>query len=154
MSAALERAQIKVIARSVSGVGAIHDYERYEANPDVLKSWAVRRGRVDLWMIRTHPMKPTRLTCGEQERHTLFILSGWKSVVDAVASRKTTENLCQTLLDTFIAERTLNGTATDCDEPDADPVRRALFQIGEGKYLCDNITIRIVAHERAAVTYS
>ncbi len=155
MTVALQRAQVRVVALSVTGVAAVQDHHEYTRDPKRGEELFVRAGKVNGWLIYSMPITPERFTCAEQNQRVQFVLKGWLSSSEEDKSRKTAEELLQTLLDTFIAERTLNGTADHCTEPEGEiTAEPQLYQIGDGNYLCDLLTIRFIAEKRVAVTYA
>ena len=155
MSIALQRAQVKTILLAVSGMGNVEDRGRFANEPLEAQKWYVRGGRVNGCMIYAKALKPEGFSCAEQVRRTAFVIKWLRSFTDADSSRKTSEEALQTLTGALLAERTLNGTADNCTEPEPTITDEpALYAIGEGKYLCDLLTVSFIAEEYVAVTYS
>lgn len=155
MTVALQRAQVVVIAKAVTGIRAVQDHHEYTRDPARGAELFVRAGKVNGTLVYSTPLQPERLSCAEQDQRVQFVLKTWLSVDEDSNSRKTAEELLQTLLDTFVAERTLNGTADNCTAPEGEITETPMkYQIGEGSYLCDLLTVRFVAEKRVAVTYS
>jgi len=155
MTVALQRAQVKTIALAVSGVGKVHDRKRYTNDGETGRDWMLHSGKVNALFISSASLEPEVNACGEQVRRTQYTLRWYRSFSDEEATRKDHEEDLQTLTDAFVAERTLNGTADNCHtyRPTIsdDPV---FVTIGDGKYLCDVLTLSFVADEYVAVTYS
>ena len=160
MTVALARAQVQIILQAVARIGVVHDWERFSNDPNIHDEWFYYEGKVRFWIIRSSPVSSTVLTCAEQARITEFELEGYMSVQDQNESRKDAETLVETVKDTFIAERTLNGTVVNSGDtfnkagPEAEKITNVMLHIGERSELCHRMLVRFHAEERVAVTYS
>jgi hypothetical protein len=154
MSVALQRAQVKTVVEAVSGVGVVHDYQRNDNDPTVADDWYVREGKVNGWFIQTNPLDPDVFTTSEIQHNTEFILTGYLEVNDELKSRKTAEDLTQTLVTAIISARTLSGTATHTHTVKPMPLEHIQIAVGQGSVLCHRVVIRWVTEERADVTYA
>lgn len=158
MSLALQRAQVKAILSGISGVGAVHDYERYDANADGKEAFFranfVRANKVNGWLIKADILQPEEETCSEILQRVRWRIRGWVSALDATASLKTAESLVETITRTFAAERTLNGTAHHSEKMIHDEILTGMVALGEAELLTHMITLTFISHEIVAVTYS
>ncbi len=154
MSVALQRAQTQTLFAAVSGVSQVHDYERYSNDPKVAADWFTRQGKLNVFFLQADVLDPTPLTTSEQEQRTEWTLVGYLQVDDSLASKKTAEDLVQTLVDVKLAARTLSGTATNSTPPKPERITNVLVAIGEKSVLAHRIVIRWITEQRVDVTYA
>ena len=157
MSQALQRAQVKVILAGASGVGAVHDYERMSEDPGGVSGFFerhfVRDGKVNGWVVLCKTLQPIVHTCSEDENRYQWTMRGYLSAEDSAASKKTAEELVDTIVMRFAARPRLNSTATWSDKPEADEVTTGMIAFGEHTTKVHVMTIRFVSQERTVITY-
>ena len=119
MSEALIRAQIKSILEGVTGIGVVHDYNRYPRSlADYLKLMTSSK-KVNGWTIsrqNTPSEKKTAGVGGKFERRHRFSISGIYELDDAAGSEKTFQGILDAIFDAFKANGDLNGTAQYHDQ--------------------------------------
>ena len=139
MPLATIRPQIKALIESVAGVGVVHDYERYSADPATvlaffqtvegqpLKGWFFKLARRDEF---TKSNKRSLLVY-------TFDVSALYSEADAAATEKTFTDLIMAVCDKFrlLANVTLAGTCERTDTEAGPLAGRTGLQVDSIEYL-------------------
>ena len=146
MSLTLQRAQIVRMLQSVSGIGMVHDRERWAT--DWSKFLAVFTDPVSHkilgWTITREATPSTWYTSGQAEDSHLWVVRGYAGLSDADDSESAFQDLVETVRATLRHDPTLGGTAEGISGPPA--VR--LFQPRLfGGVLCHYVEITFIAKE-------
>jgi hypothetical protein len=150
MSESAIRAQIKTILEGVTGIGPVHDYERYPRSfADLFEFMRDDEGKVNGWMISrasTDSHKVTMGIKGQIERVHTYRIGGLYELDDANGSEKALQALLDDIYDAFRGNDTLNGTVRETDlleiqSVDVDAFGDDMFHIAE---------CRLVAYERVS----
>jgi hypothetical protein len=145
MSLDTVRAQVKTIIEAVSGIGEVHDYERYS------KAWATYK---DFFKSGAHInfvqiLRPSFIRTVEgsdaTERVTHnFLLKGGYSLKDEDASEKVCQNLVEAICQTFRDKPKLQDTAEVVQYPIVGRIFNGMF----GNVLCHIYEIEVSIRER------
>jgi len=125
MSEALIRAQIQTTLQGVSGVGAVHDYERYPRSLADFFTSMKSGNKVNGWVIHRESTQSTRITLGvngQIERAHKFKIAGFYELDDSAGSEKTFQGLLDAIFEAFKADSGLSGTAFRSDLLQIDSV--------------------------------
>jgi hypothetical protein len=150
MSEAAVRAQIKTILEGVTGIGPVHDYERYPRSyADLFDLMRDTGGKVNGWMISRESTGSHKVTMGikgQIERVHTFRIGGLYELDDANGSEKVLQAILDTIFDAFRKNDTLNGTVRETDlleiqSVDVDAFGDDMYHIAE---------CRLVAYERVS----
>jgi hypothetical protein len=120
MSEAAIRAQIKTVLEAVSGIGAVHDYERYPRSLGdfFLAMTSGSPSKVNGWVIHRESTRSSRVTLGvngQIERVHVFKITGFYQLDDADGSEKDFQALLDAVFDEFKEDSGLGGTAFRSD---------------------------------------
>ena len=119
MSETLIKAQIKVILEAVSGIGVVHNRERYSRAMAEFLYLMTSAGKINGWMIHRQSTTANRITIGMGtsgiERKHIFSISGLYEIDDAADSESTFQILVDAIFTAFAAKPTLNATAFSSD---------------------------------------
>lgn len=152
MSESLIRAQIKAILETVSGIGAVYDYERYARSLGDYFAMMTKSGSttVNGWIIhreRTVSQKATLGINGQIERTHTYRIAGLHDLDDATGSEKTFQGILDGIFEQFKANPTLNGTANFHDQVQIEEVTVCLEdEYGGDLYHVAECTLTV--HER------
>jgi hypothetical protein len=121
MGQAVLLAQIVSIISAVSGIGVVHDYERYSrsfaewqalmTSGGIINGWTVSREKTDV-----ENRYPTILN-----RH-IFKIKGYYRLDDPAASEATLQALVNRIKTAFNSKKTLNGVALNSDPVTVDSI--------------------------------
>lgn len=144
MSESAIRARIKSVLSGVTGIGTVHDYERYSLSPAEWLSLMTSGGQVNGWTIHRQSTSSEALTMGYLERHHQYRIAGVYAMNDAAASEVTLQAILEAVHDAFKSDRTLEGTAQAHDQiqveaVDTDEVVGRLYHMA---------TLSLLVHER------
>ncbi len=106
MSEAGIRAQIKSTLEAVSGVGAVHDYERYPRSlaDFFLAMTGGSPAQVNGWVVHRESARAERATMGrggQIERAHVFKLTGFYALDDGAGSEKDFQALIEAVFEAF-----------------------------------------------------
>jgi hypothetical protein len=126
MSEALIKAQIKVILEAVSGIGVVHNRERFSRSMAEFLTLMTSAGKINGWMIHRQSTGAKRIVIGLGnngiERTHLFIISGLYEIDDLTDSESTFQALVEAIFTAFKDKPTLNGTAQSSEPLDVQEV--------------------------------
>lgn len=112
MSFSAIRTQIKAILESVSGIGLVHDYDRWAVDwakiLELLKP--SNQDKVNGWMITRTALEERLETFGRNLAGHSILIRGVYSLDDAAASGKTFDDLIDAIRDAFRVKYDLNGS--------------------------------------------
>ena len=121
------RDAIKTILEGVSGIGEVHDYERYHTDAAKLRALHVTSGRLHSWTItRTRTQAEYRTNVQTERRHT-FVLRGYYALDDVNASEKTFQTLVESIEAAFRSNDTLSGSCELAGPLQVERVEPVLF---------------------------
>lgn len=156
MSEALIRAQIKATLETVSGIGVVHDYERYSRSIADFRSIMTKSGSttVNGWVVSRESTESHQATLGPKgqiERTHTFRLAGVYELDDAAGSEKTFQALLDAIFAAFKAVSTLNGTCISHRQIQIDSVTVTKDgELGDDLYHTAELTLEVL--ERTAVS--
>lgn len=152
MSEALIRAQIKTILQAVTGIGAVHDYERYSRSIITeFRSLMTASGIVNGWVIHRESSSAEQVIMGPKgqiERVHTFRIAGIYALDDANGSEKTFQAILDAIFAAFKSNGTLNGTAISHRQMQIDSV--TVTKLGDDLYHTAELTLEVM--ERTAIT--
>jgi hypothetical protein len=134
---------VKTILAAVSGIGVVHDYERYAVEASALKALFVTGGRLHGWTITRERTPSVYRTNVQTERRHRFIIRGYYALDDSAASEKTFQDLVEAVEAAFRTNDTLNGTAEVAGPLQVERVGPVLF----AGVLCHYVELSLEAQE-------
>lgn len=146
MSLSLIRTQIKTKLEAISGVEKVYDYKRFCSDWATYKDLFIKDSRVNTWEIeRKSFSRMARGGSGDVEDTTHeFVIRGFYSFYDALATEKTFQDLVETICADFINDPTLSGKAKIVHVPIT-----GTFNIGKlGDVLCHVCEISVTIEDR------
>lgn len=156
MSEALIRAQIKAILEAVSGIGVVHDYERYARSITDFRQIMTKTGSttVNGWVI-TRKKTPSEQVImgpkGQIQRNYLYRIAGVYALDDAAGSEKTFQGIIDAIFAAFKGNGTLNGTAISHRQIQIDDVDvTSAGEFGDDIYHTAELTLEVM--ERTAIS--
>lgn len=151
MSVKAIREQIAAIVAGISGVGVVHEYERWTATwKDFIDLFQDDGGKINGWMIRRiRTVEEDWGGSGQYLRHHSFRLTGIYGLQDAIASEITfQDDIVEPVCSALREERQLNDTADNSQPPQVKTIEERLF----GNVLCHYCEIELVADEIEVVS--
>jgi len=156
MSEALIRAQIKVELEKVSGIGVIHDYQRYARSIADFKNIMIKTGTsiVNGWIVHriaTESAQAVMGIKGQIERVHTYRIAGIYEHDDANSSETTFQGILDGIFAQFKANGTLNGTAISHKQIQIDSVDVTKEgEFGDDIYHWAELTLEVM--ERTAIS--
>jgi len=146
MSLALIRTQIKTKLEAISGVENVYDYKRFCSDLTTYNTLFVKDSKVNTWEIeRTSFERIGHGGSGDVEDvNNTFIISGFYSFYDELATEKTFQDLIETICASFISDPTLGGTANIVHIP----ITGEFSMVMLGAVLCHKCDITINIDDR------
>lgn len=147
MSLEAIREQIKTILSGVSGIGVVHDYERWAADwTSYLELFSVEDEigtRINGWEItRKKTPSKTASTTHDSRSHT-FLIRGIYGLKDSDATEITFQQLIEDVCAAFRSNYQLNSTADNTESVQVDLVENRVF----GNVLCHYCELSLTADE-------
>lgn len=144
MSEATVRAQVKTLLEAVSGIGAVHDYERFSRSPAKWLELMRSSGIVNGWEIHRAKTPSFRDNHPTMKRSHNFMISGIYELDDANESEKTFQAIIEAIYGKFRDNHTIGGTCINSDplqvgDVSIDIIEKTLY------HTCD---LLLVCHER------
>lgn len=157
MSLALIRAQIKVILGGVTGIGIVHDYERWTNDWNTLLTrFKDSNSRINGICFSREKWQERQSTAGETEVAHVFLFRRIMGLKDEQTTGITFDDNLDAIRSAFRGNKTLNGTCLTID-PDWGPMEGAVGLQGDlidirmfGAVLCHVAEMRLCAIEAAA----
>lgn len=108
-----EKIHLKLVG--VSGIGQVHDYERYSAREADFKTLYkdTSSGRIKGWNLYREATRELDLDNGSVRRIHTWRITGFMSIDDADATGKTFDDLVEAVATAFRTDRTLGGKVDD-----------------------------------------
>lgn len=156
MSEALIRAQIKIEMEKVSGIGVVHDYERYARSITDFRQIMTKTGSttVNGWVIHRESTESAQVVMGPKgqiERVHAYRIAGVYALDDANGSEKTFQAILDAIFAQFKATGTLNSTAISHKQIQIDSVTVTKEgEFGDDIYHTAELTLEVM--ERTAIS--
>lgn len=112
------REQIRTILSAVSGIGVIHEYQRWVKDERKLKEIGQDgNGKINLWMIIRKSTVEKAKTYGQNDRTFVFTIKGIYAVEDDKGTelifQDLIENICAAFRSNYRLNSTVQSTYTD-----------------------------------------
>lgn len=153
MSIDTVRTKIKDLIGTVSGIGKVHDYERYTHDWKQYTKFFTKDSKVNVWQIEratftrfVHATKGP--TAGVERVIHDFIIRGWYGLSDDLASEKTFQDLIEGVCQKFRGYPDLDGTAEMIKMSPEQPITGSIRKDYLGAVLCHVVEINISIQER------
>ena len=146
MSLSLIRTQLKTKLEGISGVEKVYDYKRFCNDLVTYKDLFIKDSKVNTWEIERRSFERTgRGGSGDVEDviHN-FIIRGFYSFYDALATEKTFQDLVETICASFINDPTLGGKAQIVHMPITGEFSTVML----GSVLCHSVNIAVAIEDR------
>ncbi len=117
MSWANIRTQLKTILEGVSGIGVVHDYQRWDVEADNFQTLYVSGGRIHVWSITRDQSTEGEEAQQQHVRTHRIRITGVYSLDDSDATEKTFSDLMETICDTLRQNNDLNDAAESSGPP-------------------------------------
>lgn len=138
------REQIKAILEGVSGIGVVHDYQRWSATWEkFLDHFKDPDGKINGWVFTREKTPATCESATHESRVHSFKIRGYYGLKDEDATELTFQDLIENISAAFRAKRTLNSTAEDSGPFQVDLVEPRLF----GSVLCHYCELTLEVEE-------
>ena len=110
------RAAIVAKLGSVTGIGNIHDYERYAQAEKAFRELYQSGDRILGWHVRRLATRTVSGMVGVGMQVSRWRIVGFMSLADSAASEKSLDDMVENVTDAFITDPTLGGAVTEtCD---------------------------------------
>lgn len=114
MSLDTVRAAIKAKLAGVSGIGVVHDYERFAKDQDAFRAlYRDTDGRVRGWWFDRVGTREVDLDVATVRRIHTWRITGYLSLDDAEATGRALQTLVESIAAAFRTDRTLGGAVLD-----------------------------------------
>jgi hypothetical protein len=143
MSLALIRVQVKAILDAVSGIGVVHNRERWAADPARLADLFKVRSQLHGWTISRTQTPSTYRSNQQIERRHQLILKGYMAWSDQDDTATTFDALIEAIVEAFDGNDTLNGTCEWSGPLQVASVTPAMF----AGVLCHYCELHLAAQE-------
>lgn len=145
MSLANIRTQLKTILEGVSGIGVVHDYERWANDWATFISFfkPAAQSVINGWQITRRSTREEEHAATQTYRFHTMVIHGFYSLDDSAASEKTFQDLIETICTTIRQNATLNGAAYHALPPQVAVVEQRKF----GDVLCHYGEINVLVEE-------
>lgn len=142
------RAHIKSVLEGVSGIGTVHEYERWAADwTRYLALFKTSADKINGWTITRRGTASVRDTMPTIMRNHTFIIRGIYGLKDTDESELTFQALIEAIQDAFEDEYLLGGYALNSGPMQVNVVENRMF----GTILCHFAELTLPVEER--VTY-
>lgn len=146
MSLSLIRTQIKTKLEAITGVEKVYDYKRFCADLATYNTLFIKDSKVNTWDIERKSFE--RIGHGGsgdvEDVINTFVIRGFYSFYDALATEKTFQDLVETICADFISDPTLGGKANIVHIPITGEFSMAFL----GAVLCHMVIIEIIIEDR------
>lgn len=136
MSLEAVREQIRTILTGVSGIGVVHDYERWAAEwPAYLELFSIEDEtgtRINGWDITRRKTPAVTASVTHDSRSHTFLIRGMYGLEDSQASELVFQQLIEDICAAFRAKYQLESTAENTEPVQVDLVENRVF----GNMLC------------------
>jgi len=144
MSEAAINTQIGTILSGVSGIGVVHNYQRWASTWEkFLDLFKTNSDKINGWMITRAATPATVESTTHESRIHQYKIRGVYGLKDEDETESTFQALIEAICDAFRAKRTLNGTAEDSGPLSVTVVENRMF----GGVLCHYCELDLPAEE-------
>lgn len=115
------RAAVHGVVAGVSGIGVVHDYERFASGSDDFKAlyYSATHAQIRGWNLRRVARAEASNARGRHMVTARWQIRGYLALDDSAASEKTFDSLVEDVIDAFRADDTLGGVVDTCIVGDA-----------------------------------
>lgn len=140
------RTKIKTKLQSIIGIENVYDYKRYCNDWASYRDLFIKDCRVNTWEIERVSFSRSAIGGSGDVEDTIhnFVIRGFYSVHDILATEKTFQDLVETVCATFVNDPTLGGTAKMVHIPITGNFTTSML----GSVLCHVVTISIQIEDR------
>ena len=125
MSLATVRAAIVAKLTAISGIGRVHNYERFATTNSAFAELYASAGKILGWHVRRVSDETRFLSFGLREVATNWEILGYASLSDADATEIALDTLVESIRAAFLADDTLGGAVVTITTPNAAGVQLA-----------------------------
>lgn len=153
MSLATVRTEIATIISDVTGIGKVHEYERYTHDRNQYTKLFTKNDKINVWQIE----RPTfsryvhgsaGATSGVERVIHDFLIRGFYGLSDELKSEKTFQDLVEGVCQAFRDKPDLNGVAEMIKISPETPITGRITKEYLGEALCHTVEINISIQER------
>jgi hypothetical protein len=146
MSEAAVRAQIKSSMQAVTGIGIVHDYERWSRSLAEFLALMTSSGQINGWMIHRQQTTSDWQSTGQILLTHTYKISGLYQLDDVAISETTFQALLDAIFTAFKSNITLNGAALRChpiqiENVDVDELGGRLFHSAQLSLTVEEIVL-------------
>lgn len=153
MSLDTVRTEMKAVIETATGIGKVHDFERYTRDWRQYERLFTKEQRVNVWQIErpsftrfVHASKgPTN---GVERVIHNFTIRGFYAIFDQFESEKTFQDIIESICQAFRNKPDLNGKAEMIKISPDSPVTGSITKEFLGAVLCHMAEINISIQER------
>jgi len=126
------RAAIVATLQAISGMGVVHNYERYAKDDKAFRLLYAAGDRVQGWNVRRVARHESSPCLGRWLVTQEWRIAGWRSLADAEASELAFDDLIDAAMDAFRNDSTLGGVVetTVLGDGADDPAGLQLIESG------------------------
>lgn len=128
----------------VSGIGVVHDYERWASNWKDLLTLYQSNGKLNGWSISRRSTAAEWVCMPEVDRRHNFVITGIYSLDDSAASEKTFQDLIEGIEEKIRNDHTLGDTCVAAGPLQVETVEVRMF----GSVLCHYCELSLAALEK------
>jgi len=153
MSLEAIRNQLKTDIEAVSGIGKVHNYNRYIKDWKSYQREFTKNDKVNTWeIVRTDFNRSVHASSGSQSgeeriNHT-FTIRGFYGLSDDLESEKTFQDLVESVCTALRNDPTLSGEAECIYYTPERPVTGRIYHDFLGEVLCHICEITVMIRER------
>lgn len=112
------RAEIKTILGSVSGIGKVHDFERWTIDwKKFLEFFKTEDNKINGWTITRSTSREENQAMGTNIRTHQIVITGYYGLKDSIESEKTFQDLIESVCDALRSNNDLNGSCLRSEPP-------------------------------------
>jgi len=127
----LVRAEIKTLLEGVTGIGQVHDYRRFDVEPDQINAvFQSTAGIINAWTIDRATTQAAPLTNTEITRTHRFVIRGYYELSDSTGSLKTFQALIESIEIAFRDQPLLSNTVENSGPLQVGPPPVQVLQLG------------------------
>lgn len=143
------RAAIVAEMSAITGIGIVHDYERYAAREGDFRTlylYDLGAGEKQIrgWYVRRRSTVQTREVMGSHEDIHQWLIRGFMAIDDAAASEKAFDTLIEAVRERFRVNNNLGGVINSIYSPEGKGVELAESQpVLFGGVLCHSARLHL-----------
>jgi len=145
MSLSSIRVALKTLVEGVSGMGIVHDYERHAKDWATYLSFYKKPGTsvINGWQIIRRSTREEEHAATQTYRFHTFVINGFYSLDDSVASEKTFQDLIESICTVVRQDADLGGAVFHVTPPTVVVVEQRTF----GDVLCHYCELNLQIEE-------